>query len=133
MTTYRIIKKDELNSFRSLLTDFCIETDTDDDALSLMLGRVETGTTTIIAAEDEYGVCGLVGFMVIGIRCFPDFFYVIPERRGGVVGGTLYKKCIETAKAMGAKLLLPMVTDDKIDMYTKLGFRRKLTILEKEI
>lgn len=129
---YRQIGSDELAKFFSLLVDFCIETNADDDALALILQRIEDGRTVTFAAENG-SVCGVLGYIQTGDRAIPDFFFVKPEYRQGIIGGKLMKVASKHAKMYGVKKIIPMVTEDKESLYTKLGFKRKYIMLEKEI
>jgi ribosomal protein S18 acetylase RimI-like enzyme len=133
MITYRQIGFDELEKFERLLVAFCIETNADADALANILNNLESGKTKTFAAENGQ-ICGILGYQMAGESGVVDFFYVTPENRKGFVGGRLCKMAAKYGKEkLGGKKIVAIVTEDKEPLYTKIGFKRKFYLLEKEI
>ena len=130
---YREIKYNEIEKFYRLISAFCSETNADNDALSVVIKRLEEGRTFTFAAEENGKIFGVIGYCRAGDAAIPDFFYVLPDKRGKAIGGILYRMGTEHAKKAGIKKIVPIVTEDKESLYTKIGFKRKFILLEKEI
>ncbi len=130
---YRKLEPNEYERIIEMVIDFCDETNADDTAITAIITRMGEGRTTVFAAENGQ-LCGILGYCTAGEVAIPDFFYVLPEKRKGTVGGRLYNMAIRYAKKHGIKKAVPMVTIDKEPIYTKLGFKRsKFILLEKEL
>jgi N-acetylglutamate synthase-like GNAT family acetyltransferase len=132
LITYRKATIDDLENMYPLLADFCEETKSDEDALERIVSNILDEKTTSFIAENGR-ICGVIGALQLGERALPDFFYVIPEMRGKTVGGKLFVKGSAYMKTLGVKKFIPLVSEELESMYTKLGFKRKFIMLEKEI
>lgn len=130
---YRKLNADDALSIMPMIEAFCRETNADDEAVGAIMKRLNEGKTTVFVAENG-NLLGIAGYCIAGEAIVPDFFYVRPDKRQGIIGGMLYKKAAAYAKRyQGAKKIVPIVTEDKERLYTKIGFKRKFILLEKEI
>ena len=133
MIIYRKLEPEEYERIIPMVIDFCDETNADDQAITAIMIRMGEGRTEVFTAENGK-LCGMLGYCTSGEVAIPEFFYVLPEKRKGIIGGRLYQIVTKYVKGQGIKKWVPMVTADKEPIYTKLGFKRsKFILLEKEI
>lgn len=130
---YRVSGFHEIDKFYSLLSEFCAETEADDDALAIILDNIESGKTRVFVAIDNGEYCGVLGYQKAGETAVSDFFFVVPERRKEMIGGRLFREASRDAIERGLCKIVLIVTEDKEPLYTKIGFKRKFILLEKEI
>lgn len=129
---YRKIEYDEIKKVLPLILSFCEETQADLAEIESIVSRLEQEQTVMFAAENGQ-ICGVIGGYFIGSVGIADFFYVLPEYRGGMIGGRLHRKITEWVKNHGGQKIAIFCDDDRLPIYLKLGYQHKRHVLERGV
>lgn len=131
--TYHETNWKEIEEYYPLIEKFVVETNADSDAMRVLLYRIENDKNHCFLAKDGKKVIGMSGYCPAGDHGVAEILYVLPEYRGKTIAGALLQKSFEHARENGISKATLMVSDDREKLYTKLGFKRKFILLEKEI
>ena len=129
MIDYRLYASNDYEKVASLIDAFCAETNADTDICERLKENVRTGQTRVLIAENGI-IQGIGGYIVNGENVYSEFLYVVPEKRKGLIGGTLFRLFLNDTK--NCKRQYIFASPEIAPKYQKSGFKVKGFILEKE-
>lgn len=126
MMIYRSIQPDEYPLIAPLLEAFCKELNFSQETQDAVIKNVKAGTTKVIGAIN--GTVRGIGGYINMIDCrWGEFLYVLPESRGTMIAGRIFKLMEE-----GAEKKQIIVAPNRAEMYIKRGYEVTHFLLKKE-